>query len=212
MVRNEGAFAAGHFYSPVPSRDEALGYLQSANRFDAELPDIRLNSEGQLETLRKFEAFYAEMPFPEHQNSTCRYYFDQPHFCYADAIFLYSFLRHIKPRRIIEAGSGFSSAVMLDTAEKFLSFQPEMTLIEPYPDRLNRLLRPGDRERVSILEKKVQDVPVQTFASLQAWRLAIYRFQSRHKVRQRLTISALQHFASTAGWRLRTLSRCLSRF
>src|SRR5215207_7236774 len=94
LVRNEGAFVAGHFYSPVPLRGEALGYLRSPGARSAELPDIRLNDEGQLKTLRKFHEFYAEMPFPEQQNSTCRYYFDQAVFCYADAIFLYSFLRH----------------------------------------------------------------------------------------------------------------------
>lgn len=167
-IRNEGVFPAGHFYSPVPSRDEALGYLQSTNGRDAELPDIHLNSQRQLETLRKFHAFYADMPFPEQQSATCRYYFDQSVFCYADAIFLYSFLRHVMPRRIIEVGSGFSSAVILDTVDRFFSFQPEITLIEPYPTRLNRLLRPGDKDRVSILEKRVQDVPVCTFKSLQA--------------------------------------------
>src|SRR5688572_30677666 len=101
MVRNEGEFPAGHYYSPIPSRDEALGFLQSANRHDSELPDIRLNPEGQLENLRKFQAFYPEMPFPEEQNSTCRYYFNQTVFCYSDAIFLYSFLRQEMPRRII---------------------------------------------------------------------------------------------------------------
>ena len=57
---------------------------------------------------------------------------------------------------------------MLDTVDKFFGFQPEMTLVEPYPDRLKRLLKPEDSARVTIIEKRVQDVPLSTFASLQA--------------------------------------------
>jgi hypothetical protein len=167
-IRNEGEFPAGHFHSPIPVRDEALAYFRATNGHDAELPEIRLNSERQLDTLREFQAYYAEMPFPEHQNSSCRYYFDQSVFCYADAIFLYSFLRHVAPKRIIEVGSGFSSAVILDTVERFFSFQPAITFIEPYPTTLKRLLRNDDKSRVTVIEKKVQDVPVDTFNTLQA--------------------------------------------
>ena len=38
----------------------------------------------------------------------------------ADAAQLYGFIRLRQPRRIVEVGSGFSSAVMLDTAQHFL--------------------------------------------------------------------------------------------
>ncbi len=56
--------------------------------------------------------------------------------CYPDAIFLYSFLRETKPARIIEVGSGFSSAVMLDTIDRFFPKAPEVTFVEPNALRL----------------------------------------------------------------------------
>ncbi len=67
-------------------------------------------------------------------------------------------LRAIKPSRIVEIGSGFSSAVMLDTSERFLELQPKLTFVEPFPDRLLELLSDNDRSRCRIIEKKIQDV------------------------------------------------------
>lgn len=45
------------------------------------------------------------------------------YFSYSDAIALYSILRHFQPKQVIKVGSGFSSAVMLDTNDQFLSNQ-----------------------------------------------------------------------------------------
>jgi hypothetical protein len=64
----------------------------------------------------------------------------------------------------------FSSAVMLDTVEKFFSQQLEITFIESYPDRLRALLRPHDEGATREIERKVQKVGIDTFASLRAGR------------------------------------------
>lgn len=167
-VMDQGAFSAGHYYSPVPKRSEVLAYLESLKEEEIELPDINLNKEGQANLLEVFQTFYKDLPFGEERTSDLRYYFSQWWFCYADAIFLYSFLRHTNPKRIIEVGSGFSSAVILDTADKFLPHYPEITFIEPYPDRLKNLLKPQDFERCKLLETKVQEVPLSIFTSLRA--------------------------------------------
>jgi predicted O-methyltransferase YrrM len=108
------------------------------------------------------------LPFPETKSPACRYYYDQSFFCYADAIFLYSFLRHSTPRRIIEVGSGFSSAVILDTVERFFLQPPALTFIEPYPERLRGLLKSQDAGVTQIIESKVQAVPLETFQALRA--------------------------------------------
>ncbi len=167
-LRRGGTYPPGHYYSPVPKREEVLAYLNSTNAAETELGDIDLNRQSQFELLTAFQAFYDALPFPEKKNRDCRYYYDQTWFCYADAIFLYSFLRHAKPQRIIEVGSGFSSAVILDTVERCFSHRPDITFIEPDPARLRRLLKPGDDARIRIVEKKVQEAPIETFASLSA--------------------------------------------
>jgi len=166
--RAQGLFPAGHYYSPIPTRGEIYAYLESKQHEEKELPDIDLNEDGQAEHLRIFQKFYDELPFQEEKSPESRYYFSQSWFCYADAIFLYCFLRYTNPKRIIEVGSGFSSAVILDTAERFLHQQPEITFIEPYPDRLKQLMTPQDQEICKIIERKVQEVPIDAFISLRA--------------------------------------------
>ena len=167
-VRTAGQFSPGHFHSPIPAREDVVNYIRSLDDNVGELLDVRLNVEKQFELLKTFQAFYPEVPFPNRQSPACRYYYDQTVFCYGDAVILYSFLRHNKPQRIIEVGCGFSSCVMLDTIDRFFDFRPEITLIEPYPERLKRLLKPGDANNVTIIEKPVQTLPVSTFSGLQS--------------------------------------------
>jgi predicted O-methyltransferase YrrM len=69
----------------------------------------------------------------------------------------------LRPRRIIEVGSGFSTAVMLDACDE-LSLHPNITCIEPYPERLKSLLRTTDK--VEIIDSAVQKVPQTLFQEL----------------------------------------------
>jgi len=55
---------------------------------------------------------------------------------------------------------------MLDAAEHMLDARPAMTFIEPYPDRLDALLRSEDRTDCEILVSRVQDVPITRFTAL----------------------------------------------
>src|SRR4030095_4896838 len=99
-VGTAGEFSPGHFHSPIPAREDVLNYVRSLDGNDGEMLDVRLNIEKQFELLKAFQAFYAEVPFPNHQSPACRYHYDQTVFCYGDAIILYSFLRHNKQRSI----------------------------------------------------------------------------------------------------------------
>jgi hypothetical protein len=167
-VEDRGAYPAGHFYSPVPNREEVLARIRSQSTNPVELPNIRLNREKQFELLKIFAGFYGDLPFPEEETEASRYYYHQSTFCYADAIFLYSFLRHTKPKAIIEVGSGFSSAVILDTVDRFFPQAPAITFVEPYPVNLRRLLRPSDAIKATVIENKVQQVPMGLFTSLRS--------------------------------------------
>ena len=81
---------------------------------------------------------------------------------------LYSMLREARPRRIIEVGSGFSSAAMLDLNDHVLGGTVEFTFIDPDMRRLRPLLREGDAGRVTLIERRVQEVPLEAFAALGA--------------------------------------------
>ena len=167
-VREAGAFPPGHFHSPIPNHTEVLRQVEFIKAKKSEVRDVRFNYQEQFEALNAFAAFYNDLPFPVHRSDACRYYYGQSVFPYPDAIFLYSFLRHIRPSAIIEVGSGFSSAVILDTVDRFLPAAPQITFIEPEPSRLNHILRDSDRRKVRIFEQEVQNVPVDLFRSLKA--------------------------------------------
>jgi Methyltransferase domain len=168
MLREAGAFPPGHYYSPIPNHSEVLRCVESMKVEDPNVLDIQFNHQAQFDVLEEFSVFYDDLPFPQHRNDACRYYYDQTVFCYPDAIFLYSFLRQTKPSRIIEVGSGLSSAVILDTVERFFQRTPDITFVEPNADPLNRILRDTDRKTARVLEQQVQDVPIDVFRSLQA--------------------------------------------
>lgn len=168
QVRNQGGYRAGHYYSPIPNRDDVLEYIKCHEQNSLGLSDVNLNKEGQFELLQEYQEFYESLPFPEHKEQNYRYYYDQIWYGYSDAIFLYSFLRKNKPKRIIEVGSGFSSAVILDTVERFYNHKAEITFIEPNPVRLHSILRPQDKDNVQIYIKKVQDVSIEVFKSLES--------------------------------------------
>ncbi len=159
-------FTPGHFYSPIVSV-KSIKKREAAiwPDFPGEIEELDLNAEKQLELCKNFESYYSEFNFSS-KKGKLRYYFDNIFFLETDAIALYSFIRHFKPQNIVEIGSGFSSALMLDTREQF-NLDLNITFIEPYPKRLKSLLTQKDKETVRIYEKKVQDTDLKTIDTLE---------------------------------------------
>ncbi|WP_276373582.1 class I SAM-dependent methyltransferase [Chryseolinea sp. H1M3-3] len=157
-----GLYPPGHFYSPVVSPQ-----IVSESRFNYERPPlgIALNEERQLALLESLKIFYRADIFPTTQSSAYRYYFDNEYFSFSDGIFLYLVIRHFKPRKIIEIGSGFSSALMLDTNEKFFHNSIHLTFVEPYPElRLNKLIT--QEEQIFVKKDFVQHISSSVFQEL----------------------------------------------
>lgn len=75
-------------------------------------------------------------------------------------------LRYLRPKRIIEIGSGWSSACTVDTVEHSLGKDCAVTFIEPFPSLLLELI--GEAQlKTTIIESRVQDVPLDAFRSLE---------------------------------------------
>ena len=162
-------FEPGHFYSPVAScEDIAQRYSELQGKPPTQIPGVTLHLEQQFLWCKRIAAHYAEHPFPEQQTQGIRYYSENSTFTYSDAVFLYGMLRELMPKRIVEIGSGFSSAVMLDTNERFLKRGAQMTFIEPYPDRLHELLSIEDRKNCRIIDQRVQDVVDRPWSALES--------------------------------------------
>lgn len=153
--------APGHFYSPITNDAKFKKFTHRKY-----IPGIDLNTNDQLKLLKKFSAYYNVQPFTKNKSKENRYYFNNDQFSYSDAFSLFCMLMHYKPKRVVEVGSGYSSAIMLDTNNKFLQDNMKLTFIEPYPKRLKSVLTKYDKPK--ILEKFVQDVPLTTFKNLEA--------------------------------------------
>lgn len=163
------SFPPGHYYSPIVSKAEIDQFAQrvwAGVKVDG-VSGINLNSEDQIALVKSFEMFYSEIPFSENHQEGVRYYYENNFYSYTDAIFLYSMIRTYRPKQIIEVGSGFSSAVMLDTNDWFFDKQIKLTFIEPYTDRLRSILNEEDKGKVSIIERGVQDVSLDVFEGLE---------------------------------------------
>jgi predicted O-methyltransferase YrrM len=159
----------GHFYSPLP--DPAYVARKREKLFDARvstIPGIEVNATQQLALAKQLATYYGELPFTDERSAGLRYYYQNDWFSYGDAIALYSMIRHVRPQRIIEVGSGYSSAVMLDTNDLFFSKSIGLTFIEPNPERLYSLLSEEDKRRCEIIVDEVQEVPVERFDQLEA--------------------------------------------
>ncbi len=168
LLAKEGGWPAGHYYSPIPDKAGVLRQIGVRRERPDPLLEIDLNGEGHAAILEDYASYQAEIPFPEQKEEGFRYFHENDWFSYADAVFLYCFLRRQRPKRIIEVGSGFSSALMLDTIGLLPGWEPQVTLIEPYPERLKSLLEEEDPARISIVESKVQELSPELFGGLAA--------------------------------------------
>ncbi|WP_227009067.1 class I SAM-dependent methyltransferase [Christiangramia fulva] len=158
-------YPPGHYYSPIV---DYHAVKNSVNLWEASEPaNIDLNVKGQLELLSNFPMYYNEIPWKNKKVKNLTYYFQNDFYSYTDGILLYSMIRYFAPKRIIEIGSGFSSALMIDTNHLFFKNEIDLTFIEPYPARLNSLVDKQQEQNVTILEKKVQEVPLEILGQLE---------------------------------------------
>jgi Methyltransferase domain len=161
-------FPPGHFHSPYPSPEDVHRFSARVwGKQPPELPAIHVNPEGQLDLLEQLSAFHDVLPFPDHPEPPLRYFFENRFYGYGDAAVLFAMIRHLEPERIIEIGSGFSSAVVLDTNERFFGNAIDCTFIDPHPHRFLGLVHEQDLKRSKLMRTQAQDVDLETFQSLQ---------------------------------------------
>jgi predicted O-methyltransferase YrrM len=167
LRRQTGLYPPGHFHSPVPDLEEVTA--RDAAIFDrpAELAGIDLRVDAQLALVEELRRYAADQPFAAGPTDGLRYHYDNDYFGWGDGLVLFCMLRHLRPARVVEVGCGYSSALMLDTAERFLDPAPDLVFIEPNPDRLRGLLRDGDQDRVTLLSRPVQEVDRAVFDRLE---------------------------------------------
>lgn len=169
--RNEGQeipefVPPGHFYSPIPSRDdisEALRFAESEYSIDP----LEASIASQRGLFEQLSPLIEDFHPPEKPSSTALYYHPNDQFSLEDAGVLQAQMRLYKPKRIVEVGSGYSSAVMLDTVRSH-RLQTDLTFIEPYPERLKRLVSQSALQNCNVVESTLQEAPIELFTSLES--------------------------------------------
>jgi hypothetical protein len=153
-----------HFYSPIPdtrSLGDELFQLPSA------LHGIKMNEEQQLELLRgafrKFQEECGQIPLSSDNLPRHVFHLNNGRFDGTDALVCHCLLRELKPRKIVEVGSGYSSRLAAQAA--LLNGVTELTCIEPFPDDVLKTGFPG---LTNLVQRRVQDVPIQHFRALQS--------------------------------------------
>jgi predicted O-methyltransferase YrrM len=94
-----------------------------------------------------------------------RYTPDNAQYGAADGAVYRAMLNYLRPSRVVEVGSGFSTAILLDEIDRDLP-GTSVTCVEPFPERLFGLLRASDHERLTVYTKPVQDVPLDVYRQL----------------------------------------------
>ncbi len=165
----------GHFYSPFPDLADygrRVGGLLDPGRelvgIDLQVAE-QLALAGALADLLGPDALDGGIDLAEHEErgGKRRYWLDNPAYGYGDGVVLHGMLRHLRPKRIVEVGSGYSSALILDTVDGWLP-DTSVTFVEPFPALVESLLRADDEHRVSIHRQQVQDVDLAVFEALEA--------------------------------------------
>lgn len=159
-------YPPGHYGSTIPSaRDIDVNQATIFTGQSIAEDGIGLSEHAQLERLDTFAGYYKDYDFPEHKTEDRRYYYGNKMFGFNDGFTLYSFLRDQPPANIVEIGSGFSSALMLDLSDEILK-ETKFTFIEPRPATLKGLMRATDKHKVTIIPNMIQDVSLSLFDHL----------------------------------------------
>jgi hypothetical protein len=122
-----------NFYSAIPTVDEF------EKSFEFNFPGGPYNSSRIFDpdAMREFLAVldpYADEfdpPTEGDRESPTGYFWGNPAFSYSDAMAYYSMLRHVKPKHVLEVGSGFSTLVALAALSK--NGSGSISCIEPFP-------------------------------------------------------------------------------
>lgn len=156
----------GHYASPYPDLDDVEQRSEQIFDRTKNPAAIDLDLTSQLELLEKLLPYYRDLDYGPEARPGYRYHTTNGMFCGADAAALACMLRYLRPTNVIEVGSGFSSAVMLDMADHHLPDTPSFVFIEPFPERLHSLVGDNPSGPVEIIPDFIHAVDPSVFDRL----------------------------------------------
>jgi predicted O-methyltransferase YrrM len=159
-------FPLGHYYSPLPDNRE----LARSPRRELVWPERARPTPGidwNEEEQRRLAASFAKqdrLNFADEEGpDPTEYWSRNDQYPALDAWVLEAMLRYLRPRQMIEIGSGYSSLVSARVNRELLHESMRFTCIEPYPRGFLQAGVPG----ISHLRvEEVQDTPLELFERL----------------------------------------------
>ena len=164
-------FPPGHYYNALPDEAFVDGNAATLFKNPVSVPGIDLNLSGQRQLvaeLLEYAGDYTPALTAETGDGRRRFYSSNPLYKEKDAYFYYAMLRRFQPKRVVEVGSGFTSALAVEVCERFVNPQPQFVFVDPDPERLHALFPKNTRANVSILEMPVQQADKGLFLQLEA--------------------------------------------
>ncbi len=149
-----------HYYDPLP---DFKTITHAATKRRRQSPAIEFNLPAQVSLVRRLGAAYrAEV---DALSASAVFDFHNEYFAGFDAAMYYALIRDLRPARIIEIGSGFSTRIADQAARRNRSggSPTELFCIEPFPQPRLTDAMPD----ITLIEKRVEDVELERFDSLQ---------------------------------------------
>ena len=152
-----------HYYQPLINPAK---YLRKSLRDDRELPGIDFNTEEQLNLLSKFNYNEELLKYPVNRSTGTEFCYDNGSYESGDAEYLYNIIRHFKPTRIMEIGSGNSTLMVRNaiTSNKVenSNYTCDHICIEPYEQPWL------EKIEIELIREKVECIDVSFFQKLEA--------------------------------------------
>lgn len=154
-----------HYYSPVPNILE-LNRTKDIWAKKSDLPAIFIDLKEQSQNLKNICLPYQREYLGNkiYKEGVMKLY--GPGYGYIEAQALHGVIRHYKPKKIIEVGSGVSTYCMLnalDMNEKETGTSTLLSCIEPFPSDILK-----KTTKINLISKKVQTVLFDLFLELEA--------------------------------------------
>jgi hypothetical protein len=130
----------GHYYSPIVNPEELKTHFRvdRKKRVD-DLAGLLVRDATLRAEFAVLAPLIAKHRFSTNKTEGERYFIDNGVYPQGDAIMLAAMIARFRPKQIIEIGSGFSTACMLDAIERE-GLETTIICIEPFPQRLRSTL------------------------------------------------------------------------
>ena len=146
---------------------EVLGYQVVASNYNSPIPRSFELSDSLFSSISECVGInwnvptqekYLSQVFSEYSNEV--EFYDNPWISPIDAVILHSMIRHHKPRKMVEIGSGYSTEIAAAAISKNNAggFKSELVAIDPDPRSHIRADIPG---LTKFIRSPVQDVPLE---------------------------------------------------